>query len=172
MAAKTFIRLVAGKLQAIQAVVTSLGAANDGDLVALDTTGRLDPSVLPVGVGPDVKILEAAEDVAPGQYVNIFDDLGTEKVRLADNSNGRDAHGFIPTGGGATTGNNATVYFEGPNSNLSGLTAGQRIYLGTAGGAITTPLAPVTDAGDIHQYLGRAIDATTVNTDIDDCIQL
>lgn len=172
MAAKSFIRLVSGKLRAIQATVVSLGAANDGDIVALDTTGKLDPSVLPVGVGPDVKILEATEDVAVGDYVNIFDDTGTPKVRLADNSNGREAHGFIPTGGNATTGNNATVYFEGPNPNLSGLLAGQRAYLGVAGNFITTPLVPITDTGKIHQLLGTAIDATTVNTDIDDCVVL
>jgi len=172
MAAKSFMRLVAGKLQAIQAVVTSAGAANDGDIIALDSTGKIDATVLPVGVGPDVAsiIVEDASGLAAGDYVNIFDNLGTPKVRLADNSNGRDAHGFVKAAyADAAT---AIVYFEGPNTDLSGLTAGNRVFLGTAGGVITTPLIPITDTGKISQFLGVAISSTEVNTDIDDCISL
>ena len=171
MAAKSFLRLVSGKIQAIQATVTSAGAGNDGDLIALDATGRIDVSVLPVGVGPDVAsiVVSEAAGLAAGDYVNIFDSTGP-KVRLADNSNGRDAHGFVKSAhADAAT---AVVYFEGPNDDLSGLTAGTRMYLGTAGDATATPLAPITDAGSIHQLLGIAIDANTINTDIDDCIQL
>lgn len=172
MAAKTFLRYVSGKIQAIQATIVSAGPANDGDLVALDSTGRLDETVLPVGVGPDVAsiVVEEVAGLSAGDYVNIFDNAGTPKVRLADNSNGREAHGFVKAAyaDGAT----AVVYFEGPNSDLSGLVAGQRVFLGTAGGVITTPLVPVTDAGKISQLLGSATKATEVNTDIDDCIQL
>lgn len=170
MAAKSFLRLVSGKIKAIQAVVASTGAPNDGDLVALDPSGKLDVTVLPVGVGPDIKVAEASEALAAGDYVNFFDDGGTVKVRLADNSNGRDAHGFVKDA--VSIAANATVYFEGPNEDLAGLTAGDRIYLGTAGDIITTPLAPITDTGKIHQFLGIAVDTTTVNTDIDDCISL
>ena len=48
MAAKKFLRLVAGVLTEIAATVTSSGASNGGDLVALDSSGRLDNSVMPV----------------------------------------------------------------------------------------------------------------------------
>ena len=168
--ANKYQTLESGKGQLKEATVSSTGVAEAGDIVALDTTGKLDPSLLPVGVGADVKIAEASENLSPGDYVNFWDDGGTEKVRLADNSNGRDAHGFVIAA--VTSGSNATVYFEGSNANLSGLTAGQRVYLGVTGDIITTPLDPVTDAGKIHQFLGVAVDATTVNTDIDDCIGL
>lgn len=168
MAAKKYIALIAGKLKQVAATVTSTGAPNDGDLVALDSTGKLDPSVLPVGVGPDVKVVECSENLSPGQYVNIYDDGGTEKCRLADNTNGRDAHGFVKAS--FTTGQNATVYFEGPNDDLSGLTAGTRYYLGAAGAATATP--PSAPTAQIHQFLGVGIDANTINTDIDDCIGL
>lgn len=171
MAAKTFLRLVSGKIQAIQATVTSAGAGNDGDIIALDSTGRIDVSVLPVGVGPDVASITVSEaaGLAAGDYVNIFDSTG-EKVRLADNSNNRPAHGFVKAGyADAAT---AIVYFEGPNDDLSGMTPGARQYLDTAGGHTATPLVPVTDAGKTHQFLGIAINATTINTDIDDVIQL
>lgn len=170
MAAKSFLRLVAGKLKSIQAIVTSAGAGNDGDLVALDSTGKFDVSVMPVGIGPDVLNAPSFEDLAAGDYVNIFDDGGTIKIRKADSSNGRDAHGFVKDTVVAPAAVN--VFFEGPNEDLSGLTLGARIYLGVTGDIIETPLAPVTDAGKIHQFLGIAISATAVNTDIDDCVQL
>lgn len=170
MAAKSILRLVAGKIRSVQATVASLGAANDGDIVALDSTGKLDPSVLPTGVGPDIATLEATEDLAAGDYVNVWDDGGVQKVRLADNSNLRDAHGWVQAA--FLTGANAQVFFEGANENFAGLTPGARIYLGTAGDIITTPLAPIVDTGSIHQFLGIAISPTAVNTDIDDCIAL
>ena len=168
MAAKKLLRLVNGKLQEVLGIVVSSGAPNDGDIPALGTDGKLDVSVLPTGVGPDVAVLEASENIGAGEYVNIFDDTGTPKIRKADNSNGRDAHGFLKTA--VTTGNNGTVYFEGPNDNLTGLTIGARYYLGTAGAATATP--PVAPAASISQFLGIAVNATTINTDIDDCVGL
>ena len=168
MAAKKYLARISGKITEVVATIVSAGAANDGDIPALDSTGKLDVSVLPVGVGPDVKVIEADEALAAGDYVNIFDDGGTTKVRKADNSNGRDAHGFVKEAVSAAA--NATVFFEGPNDDLSGLTAGTRYYLGTAGGVTST--APDAPAAAISQFLGIAISATEINTDIDDCIGL
>lgn len=163
--------LSSGKEVNREATVVSTGVGEAGDIVALDGTGKLDPSVLPVGVGPDVKVLEATEALSAGDYVNIFDDLGTEKVRLADNSNNRPAHGWVDDA--VIIGANATVFFEGPNSNLAGLTIGARYYLGTAGAASSTPIDPaVAASGTLHQLLGTAISATSINTDIDDCVQV
>ena len=159
-----------GKDTMVEATDTSTGVAEAGDIVALGTDGKLDPSLLPVGVGPDVKIAEADEALSAGDYVNFFDDGGTVKVRLADNSNGREAHGFVLDAFSAAA--NATVFFEGPNTAAPAGTAGQRAYLGTAGSVITTPLDPATEAGKIHQLLGTYIDTNEINTDIDDCVQL
>lgn len=166
--ADKLIQLVNGKLTQVEATVTSAGAANAGDAVALDGTGKLDLSVLPTGIGPDVTVAEASENLSAGVYVNIWNDLGTPKVRLADNSNGRDAHGFVKDA--VTTGNPATVYFEGANDDLTGLTPGARYYLGTAGAATATP--PVAPAAQISQFLGVAISTTAINTDVDDCVIL
>lgn len=163
--AKKYIELLNGKISNKEATVASAGAANSGEIVALDSTGKIDVSVLPVGVGPDVKLLETSEDLLAGQYVNIFDVSGTPNVRLADASNGRDAHGFVKEAylSGAT----ATVYFEGPNDDLSALTVGGRCYLNTAGTVTQSPRST-----GIHQFLGIAVTATEINTDIDDCITL
>jgi hypothetical protein len=161
-----------GKGKLVEATVVSTGAGEAGDILALGTDGKIDESVLPVGVGPDVKIVEAFEDLGAGDYINIFDDGGTPKARLADNSNGREAHGWLKSA--ALTGANATVYFEGPNDAAPAGTTGQRAYLGTGGGVITTPLDPTVPANDgkLHQLLGTYVDNSTVNTDIDDCIIL
>lgn len=161
--------LVGGKPTLIEATVASAGVGDAGEIVALDAAGKLDVTVLPVGVGPDVALITVSEaaGLSAGDYVNIFESTGA-KVRLADNSNGRPAHGFVKAAhADAAT---ATVFFEGPNDDLSGLTVGARQYLDTAGGATETPLA--VTSGDLHQYLGTAISATAINTDIEDCIQL
>jgi len=153
-----------------EATVVSTGAPEAGDIVALDGSGKLDPSVLPTGVGPDVSsiVVNEAGGLAAGDYVNIFDNAGTPNVRLADASNDRPAHGFVKSAfANAAT---ALVYFEGPNDALSGLTAGQRQYLGAAGNPTTTP--PVLPGSVIHQFLGIAVNATTINTDIVDPIVL
>lgn len=166
--ADKFIELESGKFKQKEATEVSTGVAEAGDIVALDSTGKLDPSLFPTGFGDDLAVLPATENIGAGDYVNIFDDGGTPSIRLADNSNGRDAHGFVKTA--VTSGNNATVYFEGPNDALSGLTVGSRYYLDTAGAVTTTP--PVAPGANISQFVGIAINATTINTDIDDCIGL
>lgn len=162
------IQLVNGKLTQVEATVISAGAGDAGEIVALDASGKIDPSVLPVGVGPDVKAILASEAIGAGKYVNIYDNLGVANIRLADNSNSRPAHGFVKDAvANAAIG---TVYFEGANDDLTGLTAGLRYYLGTAGGVTATP--PVFPAATIHQLVGSAISATEINTDIEDCIIL
>lgn len=163
------IQLINGKLTQVEGTVVSSGAGNAGDIPALDSNGKLDVSVLPTGVGPNVKVILASENISAGKYVNIYDNAGTPNVRLADNSNSREAHGFVKDA--VTSGNNATVYFEGTNDDLSGLTPGARQYLATAGGVTATP--PTFGGGaQISQLVGTAISATEIDTDIDDCVVL
>lgn len=161
------IQLVSGKLTEVEATVVSAGAGDAGELVALDASGKLDLSVLPTGIGPDIASIVSSENLSAGDYVNIYDNAGTPTVRLADNSNNRPAMGFVLTS--VTSPAAAAVYFEGGNTGLSGLTVGARYYLGTAGNATATP--PVSPA-IFSQFLGIAVNATTINTDIDDEVVL
>lgn len=165
MAAKKYLKYDNGDIATQSATVVSTGATNDGDLLALDSSGKIDVSVLPTGVGPEVAILVATEALNGGDYVNIWNDAGTPKVRLADNSNGRRAHGYVKASVSISA--NATVYFEGDNDSLSSLVAGGDVYLGTAGGVIQTPLTESAAAGSISQKIGVARAATIVSTDID-----
>lgn len=161
--------LNAGRETMVEATVVSTGASQAGDIVALGANGKLDESVLPTGVGPAVQVLIADENLSAGDFVNIFDNAGTPTVRLADSTNDRRAVGYVKEA--VTAGNNATVYFEGLNDDLSGLVAGQRLYLDASGDVQST--APSLAGGDvIHQYLGKALSATSMDVEIADEIVL
>lgn len=163
------LQLVTGKITQVEATVVSAGAADAGKIPALDSSGHFDPTLMPVGVGADVKIVLASENIGAGKYVNIYDNAGTANVRLADNSNSREAHGYLKDA--VISAANATVYFEGANDDLSGLVSGSRYFLGTAGGATVTP--PTFAGGaTISQLVGTAISSTEINTDIDDIVVL
>lgn len=112
-----------------------------------------------VSTTSDTSTLPTSQNLAAGDYVNLYDNGGTLTARLADNSNGRPAHGFVNAA--TTSPANAIVIFEGANANRTGLTPGARQYLGTAGQSTETPVTTGT-----HQFLGVAVSATSINTDI------
>lgn len=131
MAAKKFLRLVNGVLTEIFGVQASAGAGNAGDLVSLDDSGRIDNSMMPVGIGADTSTISASETLAAGDWVNVWNNSGA-KVRKADATTaGKEAHGFVLSA--VTSGNPATVYFEGTNTQVTGQTPGP-VYLQTTAG--------------------------------------
>lgn len=158
MAAKKFLRLVNGVLTEIFGVQASAGAGNAGDLVSLDDSGRIDNSMMPVGIGADTSTISASETLAAGDWVNVWNNSGA-KVRKADATTaGKEAHGFVLAA--VTSGNPATVYFEGTNTQVTGQTPGP-VYLQTAAGqgGATVPTA----SGNVVQRIGTAVSATAVN---------
>ena len=159
MAAKKFLRLVSGVITEAFGIQTSAGAANAGDVPVLDDTGRLDNSMMPVGIGADTAVIAASESLAAGNWVNIWNDTGTAKVRKADATTaGKEVHGFVLSA--VTSGNPATVYFEGTNTQVTGQTPGPVFLQTTAGaGGTTVPSA----AGNVVQQIGVAVSATAVN---------
>lgn len=158
MAAKKFLRLVSGVITEIFGVQSSAGAGNAGDIVALDDTGRIDNSMMPIGVGTDTAVVTSSENLAAGDWVNIWNNSGA-KARKADaTSAGKEAHGFVLSA--VTSGNPATVYFEGTNTQVSGQTPGN-VFLQTTAG-LGGPTAP-SSAGNVVQQVGVATSATTVN---------
>lgn len=159
MAAKKFLRLVGGVITEILGVQSSAGAGNAGDVVALDDSGRIDNSMMPVGIGADTAILTASEGLAAGDWINIWDDSGTAKARKADaTSVGKEAHGFVLASVASSA--SATVYFEGTNTQVSGQTPGPVYLLATAGtGGATAPIG----SGNVVQRVGVALSATAVS---------
>ena len=147
-------------LKEVPFLVTSAGAGDAGKAVALDGTGHLDVSVMPVGIGADTKPLMASENMTAGCYVNVWNDTGVFKIRKADGSvAGKHAHGFILTG--VSLGANATVYFEGTNTQVTGQTPGD-VFLSASTPGLGTATAP-SASGNIVQSVGIAISATEVN---------
>ena len=159
MAAKKLLRLIGGVITEVFGVQTSAGAANAGDLVALDDTGRIDNSMMPVGIGADTATITASETLAAGDWVNVWNDASTAKVRKADATTaGKEVHGFVLSA--VTGGNPATVYFEGTNTQVTGQTPGPVYLQTTAGmGGATIPSA----SGNVVQQVGVAVSATAVN---------
>lgn len=164
MAAQGFIAVVSGKLKQVFAILTSAGAADSGKIPALDATGKLDSSFLPTGIGANTVVVPTSENLSAGDFVNLYDASGTLTARKADNSNNRDAWGYVTAS--VTSPANATVQrLNTVNASRTGLTAGAEYWLGTAGGVINTPLDPVTDVGKTLQYLGRAKSTTELVTE-------
>ena len=159
MAAKKLLRLIGGVITEVCGVQTSAGAGNAGDIVALDDTGRIDNSMMPIGIGADTAVINASEGLAAGDWVNVWNDASTAKVRKADATTaGKEANGFVLAA--VTSGNPATVYFEGTNTQVSGQTPGPVYLQTTAGtGGSTAPSA----SGNLVQQVGVALSATSVN---------
>lgn len=149
-----YLALVAGELSEVSGQATSAGGADAGKIVQLDGAGKLDQTLMPVGLGPDTKIVTATEALAAGDMVNIH----AGGVRKADASNGREAHGFVLSA--VANAASATVYFEGTITGLTGLTVGAPMFLGTGGAATAT--APST-ATYISQRVGVATSATEIS---------
>lgn len=168
MAAQKFLARVAGKIRQITATIVSAGAADANKIVATGADGRLDLTVMPTGIGPATQSVIASEALGAGKWVNLWADAGTLKARLADNSNGRPAHGFVTSAVAAAAA--ALVYpLDSPNTALSGMTVGSEYWLGTAGGQIDVPLDPTSDANinKVDQRLGIAKSATELITSDD-----
>lgn len=143
----------------VNSTQTSAGAADAAKVVALDSTGRIDNSMMPAGIGADTAIIVASEALSAGDFVNIWDSTGA-KVRKADASTaGKEAHGFVLAA--VSNGGNATVYFEGPNTQVTGLTPGN-VFLSASTPGLATNTAP-SGTGQVVQRLGVATSATAIN---------
>lgn len=141
-----------------EALVTSTGAPDAGKHIATDVTGRIDPSLMPVGVGADTQSVQASENLASGDFVNIHIVSGNFRVRKADGSTvNKEADGFVLAG--VVSPAMATVYVAGVNTAITGATAGPAYLSGTAGGFATVP--PV-GTGKTSQRIGTATSATTI----------
>lgn len=158
--ADKYLRNNAGVLTETEATTTSAGAGDAGKIPALDNTGRLDDSMMPVGIGADTASITASENLAAGDFVNIYNDSGTAKVRKADASTaGKYAHGFVLAA--VDSGDPALVYCEGPNTAVTGATPGEVFLSATTAGGFTST-AP-TGTGKVVQKIGVATSATSIN---------
>lgn len=165
-ATQGFLARVAGKTKQLFGLAVSTGAADAGKLVSTGSDGKLDASLMPVGIGANTIIATASEAIGAGKFVNFHSNEGYLGVRLADNSNGRYADGYVKDA--VVNAAPATVYpLDTTNSALTGLTPGARYWLGTAGGVIPAALdsTDTANTGKVCQELGVAKSATELVTD-------
>jgi len=165
MVVEKFVKVddAAKGLKEVTALVVSAGAGSAGKIIATNPDGKLDDTLLPVGVGPEVQTAVATEALAANDVVNIYDDTGTLSCRKADASDGtKKAHGFVKAS--VEMGANATIYTDGFLPGV-GLTKGSLYFLSETSGLITS--TPPTTAGAIVQAIGAAISATAIKFDPD-----
>ena len=156
-----------GTLTEKAAIISSAGAGDSGKIIALDAAGRIDNSMMPVGIGTDTGAVTASENLSAGDFVNIWNSTGA-KVRKADATTaGKRAHGFVLAS--VTSGNTATVYFEGTNTAVTGQIPGE-VFLSTTAG-LSTATAP-SASGNVVQRIGFAISATSINFQAGEAITL
>jgi hypothetical protein len=159
MAGNKYLELSAGRLKERAGTQSSGGAGDANKLVALDSAGRLDQSVMPTGIGADTRTITTSEALSAGDFINVHDSTGV-KVRKADaTAEGKEAAGFVLSA--ASSGASALVYFEGTVTGLTGLTIGARYYLATTAGGVTA--TPPSGVGNVVQYLGVAVSATEIS---------
>jgi hypothetical protein len=116
--------------------------------------GDIDPNALKSFI-----IVVASENLAAGDLVNVWNNAGVANARKADASvSGKDAHGFVLAG--VSTSANATVYLEGPNTGVTGLTPGRQFLSDSTAGR-STSTAPTT-ATHVCQVVGFASSATSL----------
>lgn len=142
----------------INSKASSAGIGDSGKIVALDGTGKIDSTMMPTGIGADTALIAASEALAAGDFVNIYNSTGA-KCRKADASTaGKEAHGFVLAS--VESAANATVYFEGTNTQVTGQTPGPVFLSATPG--LATSTAP-NASGNVVQRIGFAIGTTAIN---------
>lgn len=152
------LQLINGAITQVEAKISSAGAGDAGKIVALDAAGRINENMMPTGIGADTAAVEASESLAAGDLVNIYNSSGA-KCRKADASTaGKEAHGFVKAN--VSSAATATIYFEGNNDQVSGLTPGVH-YLSTTPG-LSTHTAP-SGSGNVVQRVGFASAAANLN---------
>lgn len=162
-----YLTTAAGSITEVATPTTSAGAGDSGKIPSLDAAGRLDTSFMPTGIGADTAAITASEALAAGDLVNIWNSTGA-KARKADATvAGKRAHGYVLAAVSSSA--TATVYFEGTNTQVSGLTPGELFLSTTAGGVTAT--AP-TGSGNVVQRVGFATAATALNFQAGDPITL
>ncbi len=159
-----------GGSQEQNAVQTSAGATNAGNIPALDSTGHFDLTLFPTGIGADTQSIIASENLAAGDLVSIWANGSVTNIRKADASGGtaKQADGFVKTA--VASGVAGVVYSVGSNDAASGMTVGKQFLSGTTPGKSTT--TPPTTSGYIVQRVGVAITATVLTVELKSPITL
>jgi len=173
MSALKFITVLPTGIQRlVSAITSSVGIGDASKVIATNSTGKIDLSFFPAGIEVSLENIVASEALSSGDFVNIYDDGGTRKVRKASASAStpRMAGGFVTTGVALNA--SAEVYTLGENDQLSGLVPGTKYFLSdnTAGTIELTPDTLTT--GNLIQCVGYALSTTSLRFEFDAPIEV
>lgn len=171
MSALKFLTKVSGLDTLVTALTSSTGVADANKVIATNSAGEIDATLLPAGVELSVKSVVTSESLIAGDFVNIYNVTGTPTARKADASADKPAHGYVLVG--VTAPANATVYIgKGKNNQLTGLVPGTRYFLSASSPGAATATAPAETSGSITQILGFAASATELVFEYDDPVYI
>lgn len=143
----------------VGSVTTPAALAADTDGVGTFPAGVTLPSATGGGGGGTTVTITAGADLPAGSLVNLYNDAGVGKARLADGSTtGKQADGFVAAT--ILTGATGNLSQTGQITGLSGLTVGSVWLSDTTPGGFTST-APTT-AGHTMQEVGFATSSTSV----------
>lgn len=145
-------------------VQASAGAGDAGKIPALNAAGNIDATMLPPGIGPGVYNVPTSENLAAGDFVNLYSNAGVLTARKADPtaaSAAKKAWGHVESASVSPAATNVYPLGE-DNLALTGLTVGEQwLSVTTPGKTQTTP--PVA-TGQLVQSVGIAKSATELVT--------
>lgn len=159
----------AGGAREVNAATTG-GAPDANKIPQLDGNGKFPAAMMPSGVGSDTQVFQASENLSAGDQVNIWSSAGAFRVRRADAAGGaaKKAMGYVIAA--VTSGQNATVFFEGTNDQVGTVLTPGDVFLSATPGQVTQ--TPPTTAGHIVQRVGFAATASALNFEASDPITL
>ena len=146
---------------------TSGGVADAHKVVATGPDGRVDLSIMPSGFGSDIEPIISSEAISAGDWINVYDHVGTRTCRKASNlDNTKPVAGFAKAS--FASGAVVAVYLRGLNDQIpigtfDDADAGKKAFLGVAGG---TTVAPPTATGNYLQALGPIVNVDEVGAKI------
>lgn len=164
-----------GNIEQQAATDASVGAGSAGKIIAANSSGTLDVSFLPAGIGLQTIDAAATEALSAGDAVNIYYNSTARSVRKANATDAtKPANGFVIQS--VANGSTATIYLGGKNANVavgSFTTAdiGKKVFLSTTAGGYT--VTPPSTTGNLVQHLGVVVDVgSTVVVDYDEGLQI
>jgi hypothetical protein len=137
--------------------------AKQGQIASLKITVAASETITPI----DDLVLTSAS-ISAGKLVNIYDDGGTPKMRLAiATAVGTIAVAFVSEN--AASGETLVPKYSGNiNPYFTGLTPGKRYFLSTTVPGGISEYGPDAGTGHVWQPVGRAISSTELLLDIDE----
>lgn len=139
---------------------SSSGAGSAGLIVALNSSGDIDPTMLPPGSTMPTLSVVTSENLAAGAMVNLYSNSGTLNARNANATDAtKPAIGYVLAA--TTSPAPATVYFIGnTNNGVSGLTVGGAVFLSASTPGGVTSTAPSATGNLVQRVANAALTAS------------